>query len=315
MDKETRTGHAVVFPGMGPTRFDDVARFMTINAQARQLVAAADERLGYSLVDRYRDAEGDYSEYAQVAFLVNSVALARWAEEALGCAPTVCVGPSFGNKAAAIHSGALDFADGVTMTARFARVLDDYFATEHPEVVTLSFARTPSETLRKILDELDAEGEWYDVTCQVDDDFAMVALSHSRLEWLRQRLRGVGGLPLYVMRPPMHSPAFAGLRRRIEDEALAGLYFADPRLPVVSDHDGKLLTTGAEVRELVLDGCVRAVRWPDALTALRNLGVGRLFVAGQDALFGRVSVATRNFEVTAVDPRLALRPRRRGGAR
>ncbi|MCX5414077.1 ACP S-malonyltransferase [Streptomyces sp. NBC_00059] len=315
MDKETRTGHAVVFPGMGPTRFEDVARFMVINPQARKLVAAADERLGYSLIDRYRDTEGDYSEYAQIAFLVNSLALAQWAEATLGCEPTVCVGPSFGNKAAAVHSGALDFADGVTMTARFARVLDDYFATEHREAVTLSFARTPPETLRTVRDELDAMGEWHDITCQVDDDFAMLTLSRSRLEWLQLRLRALGGLPLYVMHPPMHSPAFDGLRRRIEDEALAGLEFSDPRLPVISDHDGKLLTTGAEVRELVLDGCVRAVHWPDALTALRDRGVGRLFIAGQDALFGRVSVATRNFEVTAVDPRLALRPQRRGGAR
>jgi len=77
---EFTASEAVVFPGMGPSRFADVGKFMVINPYARRLVAKADERLGYSLVDAFRDTEGDYSRHAQVSFLVNCVALAQWAE-------------------------------------------------------------------------------------------------------------------------------------------------------------------------------------------------------------------------------------------
>jgi [acyl-carrier-protein] S-malonyltransferase len=297
---------------MGPAPFTEVARFMLVNPFARELLAEADDTLGYSLFDRFAEAEGDYSEHAQVAFFVNCLALARWAEEELGADPAFVTGPSFGGKATAVRSGALAFADGVRLTARFARVLDAFFEDDHPhEVATQSFARTPRAVLEEIRAELTALGEWHDVTCTVDDDFHMLTLGKARLEWLQQRLRAAGGLPLYVMEPPMHSAAFDGLRRRAEAEVMAGLEFHDPRVPVVADHDGAVLTTGDAVRTMLLDGCVRPVDWPRALGSLRDAGIGTLYVAGQDALFGRVAVAARNFKVVPANPRLATRPRRR----
>jgi [acyl-carrier-protein] S-malonyltransferase len=311
MESDFRTGDAFVFPGMGPSRFADVAKFMVINPYARNLVAAADKRLGYSLIERFRTAEGDYSEYAQVAFLVNSVALAQWAEEALEVEPDVCVGPSFGGKAAAVHSGALDFSDAVWMTAQLARCMDEYFAVEHTDVVTHSFVRCPVEELRAIQSELDAEGEWHEVACYIDDDFYMMSLREGRLDWLQQRLRAVGGMPLYTMRPPMHSRVFEGLRRKVDDEVLSQLEFRDPELPVVADQDGALLVSAEGVRTMLLDGFTRAVRWPAVVEALKGLDVRTLYVAGQDGLFGRVRRTTANFRVVRVNAGMAMQPRRR----
>lgn len=308
---ETEKPTAMVFPGMGPTAFADVAKFMLINPCARELVTIADEALGYSLVDRFREAEGDYSEYAQVAFMVNCLALARWAEQELGIQPLLCTGPSFGNKAAAVYSGALAVEDGIRLTAAFARCLDGYFAEHHTDLVTQSFARVPADgALRELRQELDELGEWHDLTCSVDADFHMLTLAAGRVEWLQQRLRALGGLPLYVMRPPMHSGAFDGLRRTMADTVLNDLTFTDPLTPVISDHDGSPLTEAEQVRNLLLDGCVRRVDWPVTLSALRHQGIERLCVAGSDALFGRVPVAVKNFEVVAVDPATVMRPRR-----
>ncbi|MFF3920455.1 ACP S-malonyltransferase [Streptomyces sp. NPDC001852] len=312
MKNANRTKSALVFPGMGPSPFAEVGKFMLVNPFARELVAEADDTLGYSLFDRFREAEGDYSVYAQVAFFVNCLALARWAEAESGAEPAFVTGPSFGGKATAVRSGALSFADGVRLTERFAHVLDAFFAEDYPEqVATQSFARTSAAALEEILAELAEQDEWYDITCVVDEDFRMLTLRASRLDWLQQRLRAAGGLPLYVMRPPMHSAAFAALRARAAEEVMDGLEFADPTLAVVSDQDGTLLTTGEEIRDLLLDCCVRAVNWPTALASLRDRGVGTLYVAGQDALFGRVGAVTKNFKVVAANPRLALRPRRR----
>lgn len=312
---ETEKTAAVAFPGMGPTEFADVAKFMLVNPFARELVALADETLGYSLVDRFRDADGDYSEHAQVAFLVNSLALAHWAKATLDVEPSVCLGPSFGNKPAAVFSGALSAEDGIRLTAEFARCLDAYFSEAHTDLVTQSFARVPADRLAELCAELDERGEWYDLTCTVDHDFHMLTLAEGQTEWLQSRLRKLGGLPLYIMRPPMHSPAFEGLRRKAAAEVVDGLTFSEPHTPVVSDHDGALLTTGRAVRNLLLDGCVQRVDWPVALATLMERNVGTLYITGQDALFGRVGVARKNFEVIAVEPRLAMRPRRRGPAR
>ncbi|WP_237502618.1 ACP S-malonyltransferase [Streptomyces sp. SID8374] len=311
MSTELRTGSALVFPGMGPLPFREAARFMLVNPVARRLVAQADDVLGYSLIDRYRDAEGDYSEYAQVAFFLNCLALAEWAEDVYEMAPGLCAGPSFGGKAAAVHTGVLGFPDAVLLTARWARLLEEWFAEHHRDIVTHSFTRVPPDVLEKILGELDEHGEWSEIACHVDEDFTMVSLREGRLEWLEKRVRSVGGLPLYTMRPPQHASLFAPLRERAEAELFDGLTFADPRLPIVADQDGSLLTTGAQVRTMLLDCVTRQVRWPDVVASLRLRGVRRLYVAGPDSLFGRVPVTTRNFEVVALSPRLALQPRRR----
>jgi [acyl-carrier-protein] S-malonyltransferase len=306
-------GTAMVFPGMGPTKFADLGRFMLLNPHARRLIAAADARLGYALADRFADAEGDYSEYAQVAFFVVCLALAEWAEDELGLGPiAACAGPSFGEKPAAVHVGSLSFEDGVWMTARIARCLEEYFAVEHRDVVTHSFVRVPEERVRELLDEHAARGGWSDVSCYIDRDLFMVSLREADLAWLERSVRSMGGLSLYTMRPPMHSSAFDGLRRKVGEDVLADLEFSDPLLPLIADQDGSVVKDGAGVRTMLLDSFVRPLRWPDVVAGLRGLGVERICVAGPDSLFGRVGCTTSAFEVVSATPWLALQPRRGG---
>nr|UTI67649.1 AptI [Actinoallomurus sp. ID145808] len=311
MGADSETGTAVVFPGMGPTNFADLAKFMLINPFARKLTKTADEVLGYSLIDRYRATDGDYTEFSQVSFLVTCLALAEWAEHTLGMRPEVCAGPSFGGRAATVYSGGLAFPDAVRMTARWANHVDEYFAREHTGLVTQSFLRTPEDRLAEVLRELDEQGEWYDISCYVDHDIYLLSLREERLDWLQRRLRSLGGMPVYTMRPPMHSRVFGPLRDQVEEEVFGELTFTDPRIPVVADQDGSLVESGAGLRTMLLDGFVRPVRWPHVVATLTRMGVGRLFVSGRDHLFGRVACTTQNFEVVPVAPATALQPRRR----
>ncbi|MCG0064993.1 acyltransferase domain-containing protein [Streptomyces tricolor] len=301
---------ALVFPGMGPVPFAEVGRFMVAHPAARDLVAVADEALGYSLVDAFRTSPGDYSEAAQVAFLVNCLACAHWARDHLGVEPGIVAGASFGEKAALAYTGALELPDAIRLTAEIARCLEEYFAEEHRDIVTLSFVRAPRDGLDAILADLDAAGEWHEISCHVDDGFYMVSLPEHRVQWMQERLRAVGSLPLYTMRPPMHASAFRPLRDKAAREVVSRYSFADPTLPVVADQDGRLLHTGEELRTLLLDGFDHPMNWPSVTTALKDAGARRLCVAGPDSLFGRVPCTTRNFDVVAAQPRLAMTSRR-----
>ncbi|MFJ4582561.1 ACP S-malonyltransferase [Streptomyces echinatus] len=305
---------ALVFPGMGPVPFAEVGRFMVASPYARDLVAVADEALGYSLVDAFRTSPGDYSEAAQVAFLVNCLACAHWARDHLGVAPGIVAGPSFGEKAAIAYTGALALADAIRLTAEIARLLEEYFTEEHRDIVTLSFVRAPRDGLDAILAELTEAGEWHEISCHVDDGFHMVSLSEHRVPWMEERLRAIGSLPLYTMRPPMHASAFRPLRDRADREVVSRYSFTDPELPVVADQDGRLLHTGEELRTMLLDGFDHPMSWPSVTTALKEAGVRRLCVAGPDSLFGRVPRTVRDFDVVAAQPRLAMTPRRRSRA-
>jgi [acyl-carrier-protein] S-malonyltransferase len=298
---------ALVFPGMGPSSHADLGRYIMTSPHARRLRRAADGALGYPLMDRFRAAGESYSEYSQIAFLISCVALAEWAESELGIEPEVCSGPSFGEKSAVAFTGSLDFAETVRLTARLARCEEEYFRSEYADVVTQSIARTPEPALREILVGLAARNEWHDVSCLVDDDFFMVSLRESSLEGFTGAVRAAGGLPLYAMRPPMHSSSFGPLRRKVAEEVLGDFQFAAPRLPIVADQDGAVVRTADEVKAMLLDSIVRQVRWPDTLRSLQRLGIKTLYVAGPDALFGRVRCATDNFEIVTVNQRMALR--------
>lgn len=298
---------AMVFPGMGPTHFRELGRFLLLDSHAKKLLPVADDVLGHSLFEAFRESEDEYAPAAQVAFMVVCTALAERAREDLGIEPAVCTGPSFGEKPAIGFSGALDFADAVRMTAALARCTAEYFAREHRDVVTQSFVRAPAGPLRELFAGMDARGAWHEVACRLDEGFRMVSVREAELETFQRELRSIGALPLHVMRPPMHSSLFTGLRELAAREVIDALPLRDPLLPLIADQDGTELTTAAGLRQMLLDHFVRPVDWPATLDALRARGVERLVIAGPDALFGRVESATSRFEVVPVSPERTLR--------
>lgn len=297
-----------MFPGMGPSGYADLGKFIVTDPRARQLRRAADRVLGYHLMDLYRAAGPDYSEYSQVAFLITCLALADRAGHGLAADPVAVAGPSFGGKVALAYCGVLPFAETVLLTVRLARCEEEYFRSEHRDVVTQSVARTPEPVLREVLDGMTERHEWHDISCRIDEDFHMVSMREPNLDRFLRDVRAAGGLPLYAMRPPMHSPAFGALRRKAEDEVLGDLPLAAPRMPIVADHDGAEVVTPGDVRRMLLDGIVRAVHWPRTVRTLRALGVTQICVSGPDSLFSRVRCTTDNFDVIPVSPRTALRP-------
>lgn len=302
MTDSERAGTAIIFPGMGPSSFGEVGKFLLLDPYARKRLAEADEALGYSVFDRFRDAEDDYSEFTQIAFLVNSMAAADRAEETLGIKPGFCVGPSFGQKAATAYVGSLPFAEVVRLTAELAHCEQAYFAEEYQDAVTHTFVRTPEEKLREILAEFDERGEWYDFSGHLDSGFHMLSLREKELDGLKQQVSLAGGYSMYTMVPPVHAPAFSGLRRRAAEEVFPKYRLADPQLPVITDQDGTVINSADEMLTMLLDTFDRPIRWPDVVATLKRSGVSKVCVAGPDNLFHRLDCTKDNFEVVTVGP-------------
>jgi [acyl-carrier-protein] S-malonyltransferase len=289
---------------MGPSGYGDLGKFMAASPHVRRLRKTADAVLGYPLMDRYRAAGSDYSEYSQIAFLISCLALIEQAGDTLDNEPAACAGPSFGGKAAVAYSAALPVGETILLAARLARCEEEYFATEHEDVVTQSIARTPGPVLAEILDSMARRNEWYDISCHIDEDFFMVTMREASRDVFMKEVRAAGGLPLYAMRPPMHSSAFGALRRKAEDEILGDLPLSDPRLPVIADHDGSVVTTADGVRAMLLDSFVKPVRWPRVVRSMKELEITKVYIPGPDRLFGRVRCTTQNFSVIPIKPSL-----------
>jgi [acyl-carrier-protein] S-malonyltransferase len=292
----------IIFPGMGPWGYRDLGRYMVTNPHARRLRRTADAVLGYPLMDMYRTAGSNYSEYAQVAFLISCLALIEQARDTLDAEPVACAGPSFGGKVAVAYARVLPVAEAILLAARLARCEEEYFRTEHQDVLTQSIARTPGPALREILDSMAQRNEWTDISCHIDEDFFMVSMRASSLELFLKEVRAAGGLPLYAMRPPTHSSAFGALRQKAEDEVLGDLPLCDPCLPVIADQDGSVVTTADGIRAMLLDSFVHPVRWPQVVHSMKELDITKVYIPGPDSLFGRVRCTTRHFTVVPIKP-------------
>jgi [acyl-carrier-protein] S-malonyltransferase len=292
----------IIFPGMGPWGYGDLGKFMAANPYARKLRRTADAVLGYPLMDLYRSAASEYSEYSQIAFLLSCLALIEQARDTLDSEPVACTGPSFGSKAAIAYSGVLPVEQAILLAARLARCEEEYFAVEYQDVITQSIARTPGPALGLILDAMTQRDEWHDISCHIDDDFYMVSMRASSQALFMKEVRAAGGLPLYAMRPPMHSSAFGALRCKAEEEVLGDFPLADPCIPIIADQDGTVVTTADGVRDMLLDSFVRPVRWPQVVHSMKELGITKVYIPGPDGLFGRVRCTTRHFTVIPIKP-------------
>lgn len=83
---------------------------------------------------------------------------------------------------------------------------------------------------------------------------------------------------------------------------------------MISDADGTVVDSAEAMRTMLLDTFDRAIRWPDMVTSMVNLGVGTLYVTGADDMFHRLNSTARTFDVITVNPKNALRPGPRNSA-
>ncbi|WP_228447522.1 ACP S-malonyltransferase [Streptomyces paludis] len=300
---------AVVFPGLAGTTFAALGKFLVLDRFARPRVRVADEVLGYSLLKRFRDsADDDYSESAQVASLISSLALAERAETVRGARPQFCAGPSFGLRPTAVYSGALDLAEGIRLTAAIARREREYFRTHHSDIVTHTVVRVPAEPLAALLAEWNARGDRLEVSGDLDQGFAMVTLRETLLDAFKQAIGSIGGYSMHTMRPPAHSTLFGDLRTAMEQDVFAGADLRAPRITVVKDQDGSIVDTAEAMRTMLLDTFDRPFDWRAVVGTLVARGVHTVHFTGADALFTRLDSTVRHLHVVKTDPKSALRP-------
>jgi [acyl-carrier-protein] S-malonyltransferase len=300
---------AFVFPGLAGTTFAELGKFMVLDRFAKQRVRMADEVLGYSLLERFRDsADDNYSESSQVASLVSSLALADRAEVLLGARPRYCAGPSFGQKPAAVYTGALDFAEGIRLTVEIARWEREYFRTQHSDVVTHTVVRVPEDRLTELLAAWTDQGRWLEVSGDLDRGFAMVSMREALLEEFKRAVTAMGGYSMYTMRPGAHSTLFGELRRGMERDVFAGFDVLAPEVTMVADQDGSIVGSAAAMRTMLLDSFDRPFDWRAVVSTLAAEAVGTVYITGADALFFRLDSTVRHFRVVRVNPESALRP-------
>ena len=293
---------AFIFPGQGAQTIGMGRDLAEGYPAARAVFEEVDEALGEKLSTLIWEGDADrltLTENAQPALMATSLAAMR-ALEAEGVTVTAAAfvaGHSLGEYSALCAAGALTLAD----TARLLRLRGRAMQEAVPvgtgamaALLGLDFAAA-AEVARDAAEEQ---------VCQAanDNDPAQVVVSGHREAVERAVALAKGrGARRAVMLPvsaPFHCRLMEPAAKRMA-EALGGVEFRQPKVPLVANIVAESLTDPERIRSLLVDQVTGSVRWRESVIWMLGQGVAEFWEIGAGkALSGMVrridgSAATR----------------------
>lgn len=245
------------------------------------------------------------TDVAQPALFALSLTLAELADE-LGFHADFVGGHSLGEYTAAVAAGALGLEEGMGLVCERGRLMAEVQSVTPGAMAAIIGLELP-EVERLCGDAADAgqvEVANLNSPQQIVVSGEVVAVERVIELASAAGARQAARLPVGAA---FHSRMMEPVQRRLA-EAMEGLGFADPRVPMVSNASGRLVFTGEEVRRALIDQIASAVRWVDCVMTLQSEGVERFVELGPGrVLSGLVRRIDREAETVAVDSGAGLR--------
>jgi [acyl-carrier-protein] S-malonyltransferase len=266
---------AFVFPGQGSQAVGMGRSLAEASPAAAAVFAQADAALGEPLSRLAWTGpaeELDLTVNAQPALLAASIAFLRALEAqraASGRAPIVpafAAGHSMGQYSALVAAGVVSLDDGMRLVRERGRLMQA--SGEGSPGAMAAIIGLPDERLPDLVAVGSAHGT-FGIAVRPAVEAAAAAA------------RGLGArravvLPVSVAaHSPLMAAAAAGMR-----EALAGIAFHDPAIPLLANADARPLTTADACRAELVDHLTTGVDWIAAVTAMRSAGVERFVEVG-----------------------------------
>jgi [acyl-carrier-protein] S-malonyltransferase len=293
-------GQASQYPGMGKQLAD-------LYAAARSVFDEADKALGFSISELCFSGTEEalkLTANTQPAILTVSVAAYRVLAEK-GVRPDFVAGHSLGEYSALVAAGALEFADAV----RLVRHRGEYMQTAVPEgvgamaaILGLAPAQV-GELCRKA-----ANGQVVSAA-NLNSPEQTVISGNAEAVKRAVEMASAGGAKRAVMlavSAPFHSSLMAPAAERLAAD-LKGVAFHPLRVPLVTNADAEITSSGDEARESLIRQVTLPVRWEESVRELVEQGVNTFVEVGPGrVLTGLLRQIDRSVHVFNVEDEKSL---------
>jgi [acyl-carrier-protein] S-malonyltransferase len=266
-------GQGSQYRGMGRELFDSFA-------PARAVFEQADRALGFSISDLcFNGSEEDLKLTAntQPALLTVSVAAYRLLEEK-AVRPDFVAGHSLGEYSALVAAGSLEFESAV----RLVRARGEYMQAAVPAgegAMAAILGLRPAEVAA--ICRRAAEGQAV-APANLNSPEQTVISGHAAAVKRAVELASAGGAKRAVMLPvsaPFHSELMRPAQERLEKD-LRQTAFAPLRIPLVTNADAAVITSGEEAREALVRQVTLPVRWEESMHELVEQGASTFVEVG-----------------------------------
>jgi [acyl-carrier-protein] S-malonyltransferase len=271
----------LLFPGQG-SQFAGMGRDLArAYPEAKQVFQEADDVLGAALSAVAWDGPDEeltLTANAQPAILTHSIAVWRVVEDRVG-EVAMAAGHSLGEFSAWVASGAMSFADGVRTVRRRGELMQKS-GSERPGAMA-ALLGLDDGSVEQVCREASGDAGAcvpanYNSPGQlvISGDVAAVerAMELAKAAGAKRAVRlNVSGA--------FHSPLMAVAEPGLEAQ-LAGVSFANPRFPVVSNVTMAAVSDVVEGRRLLVAQLTSPVRWTGSMRTMLDAGISRFYEVG-----------------------------------
>jgi [acyl-carrier-protein] S-malonyltransferase len=305
---------AFVFPGQGSQYVGMGKTLYDASETARRVFRRADAILGFGLTKVcFEGPEQDLNDTinAQPAILTVSIACLnvlreRWQAMGQVIAPRYVAGHSLGEFTALVAADVIDFDTALVLVRERGRLMKEN-GTERPGGM-LAVLGLERDVLEAIVAQASAFGI---ITLANANSPGQIVLSGEPAALDRAaelaRARGASRVVRLPISIASHSPLMARAAAQF-GEIVARLPLRQPRIPVVANITGQILTSADEIRKELADHILKPVQWTASVVEMVGRGSGEFLEIGPgQVLSGLIRRISQEAHVVTLNDREVAR--------